>query len=113
MRATLIDANGRTFEIEDFDLSRPLAEQRPDLADLVTPATLFYTNEPAPVAAVWKTSTTGEIRCVRVAPSSWPALEDVVMARDPEPRRLFAPDPSPYRWPAADRPGARKRRRGR
>ncbi len=113
MRATLIDANGRIYEIENFDLSRPLAEQRPDLADVAMPATLVYTTEPAPVAAVWKTSTTGEIRGLRAAPSSWPALDDIVAPSKAISPSIFAPNPSPYRWPAADRPGARKRRRGR
>ncbi len=48
MRATLIDADGRIFALEDIDLSRPLAEQRLDLAGAAMPAALFYTITDAP-----------------------------------------------------------------
>ena len=111
MRATLIDADGRTFEIGDFDLSRPLAEQRPDLASVAMPATLAYTRDEAPTFTA--RSVPAFIRRPTEPNNRWPTLEDVVTLPDPDLRRVFAPDPSPYRWPAADRPGARKQRRGR
>jgi hypothetical protein len=113
MGATLIDANGRIFEVEVLDLSRPLAEQRPDLVDVTMPATVVYTSAPAPVAPVWKTSTTETIRGLVRAPSAWVPFSDVVAPAKAISPSIFAPTPSPYRWPAADRPGARKQRRGR
>ena len=125
MRATLIDANGKSYEFEDFDLSISLAEQRPDLADVAMPALLAYTSEEH--RTVVSHALLQRLREVGVPQSADVQRLLVEQFRPPEPiegafiatssglssRRVFAPEPSPYRWPAADRPGARKQRRGR
>ncbi len=123
MRATLIDANGRTFEIEGFDLSRPLVEQRPDLADVAMPATLAYISEDRQTVVsqallqrlreVGTPQPANVQRLLREQCGPQEPVEGTFTIAAPEPRRLFAPNPSPYRWPDADRPGARKQRRGR